>query len=174
VSIPFFTFFKFFSGVFFMATFADRLKELRKARGLSQKALAQSVGMSDTGIQNYELETRTPNADVVIKLSDFFGVSADYLLGRTNYSVDGEGNIKVKTPPDIFNVDAGELRGAAEGKSIERASPRGLDKTVPASNGSGTPLPIWQAILVLPHNHSCRLLGVPPKPSQPIHFWLGR
>lgn len=66
-----------------MSTFSDRLKELRKNKGLSQKALAESVGMSDTGIQNYELETRKPNSDVVIKLADFFEVSADYLLGRS-------------------------------------------------------------------------------------------
>ena len=66
-----------------MSEFPNRLRELRKAKGLSQKALAEAVGMSDTGIQNYELETRTPNADVIIKLADFFNVSTDYLLGRT-------------------------------------------------------------------------------------------
>ena len=67
-----------------MVSFSSRLKELRKEKGLSQKALAEAVGMSDTGIQNYELETRTPSATVVIKLADYFDVSTDYLLGRTD------------------------------------------------------------------------------------------
>jgi len=40
--------------------------------------------MSSTGLQNYELETRTPNADIVLKLADFFEVSTDYLLGRSD------------------------------------------------------------------------------------------
>lgn len=67
-----------------MSAFSDRLKELRKANKLSQKALAEAVGMSNTGIQNYELETRIPNVDVVIKLADYFNVSTDYLLGRSD------------------------------------------------------------------------------------------
>lgn len=67
-----------------MPTFSTRLKELRITKKLSQKALAIAVGMSDTGIQNYELETRTPNADIIIKLADYFNVSTDYLLGRSD------------------------------------------------------------------------------------------
>ena len=43
-----------------MPSFSERLKELRKVNGLSQKALSEAVGMSSAGIQNYELETRTP------------------------------------------------------------------------------------------------------------------
>lgn len=93
-----------------MPSFSQRLKELRQSKKLSQKALAEAVGMSDTGIQNYELETRTPNADVLVKLADYFGVSVDYLLGRDNYWQDADGNIKVKTPPDIFNPDTERLK----------------------------------------------------------------
>ena len=79
-----------------MSEFPNRLRELRKAKGLSQKALAEAVGMSDTGIQNYELKTRTPNADVIVKLADFFDVSTDYLLGRTD----------CKAPPCTSNTDS--------------------------------------------------------------------
>lgn len=91
-----------------MATFPNRLKELRTGKGLSQKALAEAIGMSDTGIQNYELATRTPSADVVVKLADFFDVSVDYLMGRTNYWIDKEGHITVKTYDKILNMDFDE------------------------------------------------------------------
>ena len=64
-----------------MAVLSERLKELRKAKGVSQKVLSQAMGMSVVGIQNYERETRVPNANVVIKLAAFFEVSTDYLLG---------------------------------------------------------------------------------------------
>ena len=93
-----------------MAIFADRLKELRKKSNLTQKALAEIVGSSERGIQNYELENNKPTSDVLIKLADYFNVSTDYLLGRVTYTQNSDGNITVKTPADIFNLDTDELK----------------------------------------------------------------
>jgi len=64
-----------------MPDFSERLKELRKAKGLSQKSLGEVIGLSERGIQNYELETNKPTSDTIIKLADYFDVSTDYLLG---------------------------------------------------------------------------------------------
>lgn len=62
----------------------ERLKSLRLSKGLSQKNVADSVGMTEAGYQNYEVARRAPTLEKLIALCDFFNVSADYLLGRTD------------------------------------------------------------------------------------------
>ena len=64
--------------------FSERLRELRAASGLSQQKVADGLGMTKVGYQNYEYGRRTPSFEVLSKLADFFNVSADYLLGRTD------------------------------------------------------------------------------------------
>lgn len=66
--------------------YANRIKELRCSRGLSQKQLAEGTGLTVTAIQNYEYGTRKPAFDALIALADFFGVSLDYLVGRSDDS----------------------------------------------------------------------------------------
>ena len=63
---------------------ASRIKELRLSKGLSQKEVADGVGMTEAGYQNYEVHRRSPSLDKLIALADFFGTSADYLLGRSD------------------------------------------------------------------------------------------
>lgn len=65
-----------------MEDFYSRLKELRLAKGLSQKELGAATGLSERGIQNYELRLRHPTIEVAIALADYFDVSLDYLVGR--------------------------------------------------------------------------------------------
>ena len=64
--------------------YANRIKELRCSRGLSQKQLAEGTCLTVTAIQNYEYGTRQPAFDALIALADFFGVSLDYLVGRSD------------------------------------------------------------------------------------------
>ncbi|MBP2071378.1 helix-turn-helix transcriptional regulator [Thermoanaerobacterium saccharolyticum] len=64
--------------------FGKRIKELRKKKGLTQKSLASYLGISDRAIGYYENEQRTPPPDILQKIADFFDVSVDYLLGRTD------------------------------------------------------------------------------------------
>ena len=61
-------------------TFAQRLKELRKEKDLTQYKLAEELGFSRGLIGNYELGTREPDHTTTKILADFFGVSIDYLL----------------------------------------------------------------------------------------------
>lgn len=65
-------------------TCSERIKELRTIKGLTQKQLAKESGLSVRGIQNYELEERVPTLQAAISLADFFDVSLDYLVGRSD------------------------------------------------------------------------------------------
>ena len=61
-----------------------RLKEIRKARGISQLKLAMDLNMAQNTISRYETGEREPGITELITLADYFRVSVDYLLGRTN------------------------------------------------------------------------------------------
>lgn len=65
-------------------TFSERLKELRLAKGLTQLQVSQSTGMSLLGYQRYEYGSREPAYNKLLALADYFDVSLDYLVGRTN------------------------------------------------------------------------------------------
>lgn len=65
--------------------FGDRLRYLRKKQGLSQDRLSMKVGVSATMISYYEIGKARPSSDALEWLADFFGVTTDYLLGRTDY-----------------------------------------------------------------------------------------
>ena len=61
--------------------FGNRLKELRLQAGLTQKQLAEQIGITKSVVSFYELRERTPSPDVLIKLASIFHVTTDYLLG---------------------------------------------------------------------------------------------
>lgn len=64
-----------------------RLKELRKARGISQLKLAMDLGMNQNAISRYESGAREADYKTLILLADYFHVSIDYLLERTDEPV---------------------------------------------------------------------------------------
>lgn len=66
-----------------MEVFAERLKALRKERKLRQSDVAKLLGIGVRTYQYYEGDEHRPDYEMLIKLADFFGVSTDYLLGRT-------------------------------------------------------------------------------------------
>ncbi|MBQ3230728.1 MAG: helix-turn-helix transcriptional regulator [Clostridia bacterium] len=61
-----------------------RLKELRKLRKISQLKLAMDLNMNQNSISRYETGEREADYDTLIKFADYFDVSIDYLLGRTD------------------------------------------------------------------------------------------
>ena len=65
-------------------TFSERLIELRKTRNLTQRQIYEAVGMSQLGYQRYEYGTREPAYKNLIALADYFDVSLDYLVGRSD------------------------------------------------------------------------------------------
>lgn len=67
-----------------MATFGDRLKNLRESRKITQIRLSTHLGISQEAISAYECKETIPNVDILIELASYFGVSVDYLLGIDN------------------------------------------------------------------------------------------
>ena len=61
-----------------------RLKELRKSRGISQLKLAMDLNMNQNRISRYETGEREADYATLIKFADYFNVSIDYLLERTD------------------------------------------------------------------------------------------
>ena len=62
-----------------------RLKELRKERNISQLKLALDLNMNQNTISRYENLEREADYKTLIKIADYFHVSIDYLLGRTDH-----------------------------------------------------------------------------------------
>ena len=65
-------------------SFHERLVELRQQRGFTQKQVYEAVKMSPVGYQRYEYGDREPAFQKLLALADFYGVSLDYLCGRTD------------------------------------------------------------------------------------------
>ena len=64
--------------------FASRLADLRKERGLTQTDVSRLIGKARTSVQGYETEGKEPSFEILCFLAEYFGVSTDYLLGRTD------------------------------------------------------------------------------------------
>lgn len=64
--------------------FNIRFKALRQDHDLTQDELSKALHIDRKTLSNYETGYRTPNIYLVVKIADYFNVSIDYLLGRTN------------------------------------------------------------------------------------------
>lgn len=62
--------------------FAERLKQLRRQRNISQQMLSIQLGVNQTTISGWEIANREPSYEMLARIADLFGVSADYLIGR--------------------------------------------------------------------------------------------
>ena len=67
-----------------MATTAERIKQLRKRKGLSQAELAEQTGVKNNTVSTWERGTRKPDFDALNKLSDIFEVPYEYILGNSD------------------------------------------------------------------------------------------
>jgi transcriptional regulator with XRE-family HTH domain len=67
-----------------MVSFGERLRILREERKVGQKEIANLLGVSISSIGKYENNERTPSPNAINKIADYFDVSTDYLLGRSN------------------------------------------------------------------------------------------
>ena len=68
-----------------MSVFSERLVQLRKERGLSQATAAKEIKAAPRAYQNYEYGTAEPRLSTLIRIADFYGVTLDYLAGRTDH-----------------------------------------------------------------------------------------
>lgn len=65
----------------------ERRSELRKDNGLTQRDLAEILGVSENSISLYERNINTPDDELKIKIANYFNVSLDYLLGATDKQI---------------------------------------------------------------------------------------
>ena len=68
-----------------MRSFGEILTSLREERGIYQKELAAILKVSVGTVSNYENNIHFPDQEALLQLADYFGVTVDYLLGRTSY-----------------------------------------------------------------------------------------
>lgn len=76
----------------FMREIGDTLANLRREKGIGQKEMASLLNLSVGTISNYENGVHSPDLNTLCRLADFFDVTSDYLLGRTEY----------RCPPEIL------------------------------------------------------------------------
>ena len=67
-----------------MEILAKRLKALRESRRIYQREMAEQLGLSFRGYQGYETNQTEPKLATLIAIADYYNVSIDYLVGRTD------------------------------------------------------------------------------------------
>ena len=61
----------------------ENIRELRVSRNINQVAFAKAIGVTKQCVSNWENDNVIPSIDMLCKIADFFGVSTDFLLGRS-------------------------------------------------------------------------------------------
>lgn len=78
-----------------MKTIGERIKELREEKGINQLELSKVLNVHKGSVSNWENNKRTPDADMLTRIADFFNCTVDYLLGNTD--------IREKLGQSLFN-----------------------------------------------------------------------
>ena len=81
----------------------ERLRDLREARGLNQQGLALKLNVSQSTISYYETGERKPDLEALIQLSDFFDVSIDYLVERSNIKKNDKNDEQSSADINFYN-----------------------------------------------------------------------
>ncbi|KNY24769.1 helix-turn-helix domain-containing protein [Pseudobacteroides cellulosolvens] len=84
-----------------MAYFSERIRILRKEKGLSQNRLGVEMNIPRTTISSWEYDNRSPDLFTAIKLAEFFKVSLDYIAGLSD----------TRNPEDLKKITAAILNG---------------------------------------------------------------
>lgn len=87
-----------------MASFSERLKELRKEKKLTQKQLADILFIDKSSICKYETGVNYPENRFLKQMADFFDVSTDYLLGRTEKRNNETSKESIEKANDILST----------------------------------------------------------------------
>lgn len=97
-------------------SFSGVLSELRRAKGLSQRKAAGDLNISQALLSHYENSAREPGLGFVIRACDYYGVTADYLLGRTDEHGGPNTSALIKEFAQELRVMADRAELIAEGK----------------------------------------------------------
>ena len=63
----------------------SNIKSLRALRGINQEELGKRIGVSKQSVSNWENENILPSIEMLVRIADFFGVTTDFLLGRSEH-----------------------------------------------------------------------------------------
>lgn len=77
-----------------MNNLSSKLKQLREEKGMTQKELSEVLNISTSAYGYYEQGKSFPNLETILLLSEYYNVSIDYLLGKSNYKYCVEALIK--------------------------------------------------------------------------------
>lgn len=107
----------------------DRIKMLRENTGMSARKFAETLDIKYTTYYGYENGTREPNYDTMIKMCEYFGCTADYLLGRVDDPNQYYGETKKSPAP--AKAETGEVNAERMMKAFVDAGimPGGVDLT---------------------------------------------
>ena len=94
-----------------MLALNENIKILRIARGLNQVEFAKTLCVTKQCVSNWENDNVVPSIDMLCKIADFFGVSTDYLLGRSERRVVEVSNLTEEQISHITSIvnDLGKL-----------------------------------------------------------------
>ena len=101
--------------------FAENLGNLRREKGLSQSQVAGELGISQALLSHYETDAREPRLEFVVRVSEYYSVTTDYILGRTMERDDGTKLLSTKINTVVDSLE--EIR-ATEAKMLDKL--RGL------------------------------------------------
>ena len=101
-------------------TFQNRLKQLREENNLTQLELAQKFNITSQTISQYERGIRTPDFNLLNSITDFFGVSVDYLLGRTDIRNFNDNNASVDKEESSLIDDYKKLNSIGKKEAEKR------------------------------------------------------
>lgn len=149
-----------------LSKFAEILSQLRKERGISQKKAANDLGISQALLSHYEKGIRECGLDFVIKCSEYYGVTTDYLLGvSTN-----------RTGIDMsFMTDAEDSAEASSVQSLAQASAM-LLKMIANTKDVNASKCIYDYYMLCVYRGALTMAkaGILPKEMFKIDFTLGR
>ena len=86
--------------------FAKRFKELREAKGFTQQMIADKLGLTRSGVANYEAidDPKIPREARLRKIANIFDCSIDYLLGETDDPTPPKKDAPIDAPVDLYEI----------------------------------------------------------------------
>jgi len=104
-------------------TFGQRFARLRKAKGLTQEAVASKLNISGQAVSKWENDLSAPDISILPDLADILGISVDALLGREKDDV-----VKIATPQTVPSVTSVASSSKAEEAQTPEEDPKGSAK----------------------------------------------
>ncbi|MFG3611277.1 helix-turn-helix domain-containing protein [Rummeliibacillus stabekisii] len=92
-----------------MSSLGMRIKKLREQNNISQKDFAKKIDVSNVVLSRYESDERKPDYDTLEKIADYYDVSIDYLLGRSE-----------SPTPSLIDKDDEEFQAFANDPSLQK------------------------------------------------------